>query len=54
MLGLICHELGRHAEALTLIGAALKVKASSPDAICGRTTQRCCARIRASSISPRS
>jgi len=32
MLGLICHELGRHAEALTLIGAALKVKASSPDA----------------------
>jgi tetratricopeptide (TPR) repeat protein len=31
MLGLICLELGRHAEALTLIGAALKVKAL-PDA----------------------
>jgi tetratricopeptide (TPR) repeat protein len=32
MLGLICHELGRQPEALALIGAALKVKASAPDA----------------------
>ena len=31
MLGLICHALGRRAEALTVIGAALKVKAL-PDA----------------------
>ena len=33
MLGLICHELGRNAEALSLIGAALKVKTASADAL---------------------